>query len=36
VRGVLTTIRLENPFWEVLMEMAARASLTTNQLVAAK
>ena len=34
MRGVLTTIRLENLFWEVLTEMAARESITTNQLVA--
>jgi predicted DNA-binding ribbon-helix-helix protein len=34
MRGVLTTIRLENLFWEVLTEMAARESVTTNQLVA--
>jgi predicted DNA-binding ribbon-helix-helix protein len=33
MRGVLTTIRLENNFWEVLTEMAARESMTTNQLV---
>jgi len=34
MRGVLTTIRLESLFWEVLTEIAARESLTTNQLVA--
>lgn len=34
MRGVLTTIRLENLFWEVLTEMAARESITTNQFVA--
>ena len=34
MRGVLTTIRLENNFWEVLTEMAAREHVTTNQLVA--
>jgi predicted DNA-binding ribbon-helix-helix protein len=34
MRGVLTTIRLENLFWEVLTEMAAHESITTNQLVA--
>jgi predicted DNA-binding ribbon-helix-helix protein len=33
MRGVLTTIRLENLFWDVLTEMAAHESLTTNQLV---
>jgi predicted DNA-binding ribbon-helix-helix protein len=34
MRGVLTTIRLENLFWQVLTEMAARENITTNQLVA--
>ena len=34
MHGVLTTIRLENLFWEALTEMAARESITTNQLVA--
>jgi predicted DNA-binding ribbon-helix-helix protein len=34
MHGVLTTIRLENLFWEVLTEMAAREGITTNQLVA--
>ncbi|HEX4945023.1 MAG TPA: ribbon-helix-helix domain-containing protein [Usitatibacteraceae bacterium] len=34
MRGVLTTIRLENLFWEVLTEMAGREGMTTNQLVA--
>jgi predicted DNA-binding ribbon-helix-helix protein len=34
MHGVLTTIRLENLFWEVLTEMAAREGCTTNQLVA--
>lgn len=34
MRGVLTTIRLENLFWDVLTEMAAHESMTTNQLVA--
>ena len=33
MRGVLTTIRLENLFWEVLTEMAARDNITTNHLV---
>jgi predicted DNA-binding ribbon-helix-helix protein len=33
MRGVLTTIRLENLFWEVLTEIAAREGVTTNQLV---
>jgi predicted DNA-binding ribbon-helix-helix protein len=34
MRGVLTTIRLENLFWDVLTEMAEREGMTTNQLVA--
>lgn len=34
MRGVLTTIRLENLFWDVLTDMAAREGCTTNQLVA--
>jgi predicted DNA-binding ribbon-helix-helix protein len=34
MHGVLTTIRLENLFWQVLTEMAAGESITTNQLVA--
>jgi predicted DNA-binding ribbon-helix-helix protein len=34
IRGVLTTIRIENLFWDVLLEMAAGEGLTTNQLVA--
>lgn len=33
LHGVLTTIRLENLFWDVLTEMAAREGTTTNQLV---
>jgi predicted DNA-binding ribbon-helix-helix protein len=33
LHGVLTTIRLENLFWDVLTEMAAREGLTTNQLI---
>ncbi|GAC1533102.1 MAG: ribbon-helix-helix domain-containing protein [Candidatus Velthaea sp.] len=33
MHGVLTTIRIENLFWDVLSEMAARESLTTNQLL---
>jgi predicted DNA-binding ribbon-helix-helix protein len=34
MHAVLTTIRLENLFWDVLTEMAAREGLTTNQLLA--
>jgi predicted DNA-binding ribbon-helix-helix protein len=33
LHGVLTTIRLENLFWDVLTEMASRENTTTNQLV---
>ena len=33
IRGVLTTIRIENLFWDVLTEMAAHEKLTTNQLI---
>jgi len=33
IRGVLTTIRLENLFWDVLLEMAEGEGFTTNQLV---
>jgi predicted DNA-binding ribbon-helix-helix protein len=33
IHGVLTTIRLENHFWDVLAEMAAREGFSTNQLI---
>lgn len=33
IHGVLTTIRIENLFWDVLSEMAGGESLTTNQLI---
>jgi predicted DNA-binding ribbon-helix-helix protein len=33
LHGVLTTIRLENIFWDVLGEIAARESKTTNQMI---
>jgi predicted DNA-binding ribbon-helix-helix protein len=33
IRGVLTTIRLENHFWDVLAEMAEREGFSTNQLI---
>ena len=33
IRGVLTTIRLENHFWDVLTEIAAREGRTTNELI---
>ncbi len=34
IHGVLTAIRLENLFWDVLTEMATREALTTNALIA--
>ncbi|MDE2573300.1 MAG: ribbon-helix-helix domain-containing protein [bacterium] len=33
IHGVLTTIRIENLFWDVLGEMAAREGYTVNQLI---
>jgi|SRR5579872_1307820 len=33
IHGVPTTIRMENLFWDVLGEMAARDGQTTNQLI---
>jgi predicted DNA-binding ribbon-helix-helix protein len=33
IHGVLTTIRLENLFWEVLTEIAQRDGIATNQLI---
>ncbi|MGD0634475.1 MAG: ribbon-helix-helix domain-containing protein [Beijerinckiaceae bacterium] len=33
VNGVVTSIRLENLFWDVLSEIAKRDGLTTNQLI---
>ncbi len=35
IHNVLTTIRLENIFWDVLAEAASREGRTTNQLIAA-
>ena len=35
ISNVLTTIRLENLFWDVLAEIASREGKTTNQMVAA-
>ena len=35
INNVLTTIRLENLFWDVLAEIASREGKTTNQMVAA-
>jgi len=34
IHGVLTAIRRENLFWDVLTEMATREQLTTNGLIA--
>lgn len=33
INGVLTSIRLENQFWDVLSEIAAKEGRTTNQLI---
>ena len=33
IHGVLTTIRLENHFWDVLADIAAQENKTANQLV---
>jgi len=33
IRGVLTTIRLENSFWDILAEMAEQEGCTTNSLI---
>ena len=33
IHGVLTTIRLENHFWDVLAEMASHEHFSTNQLI---
>ncbi len=35
IHGVLTTIRLENLFWDVLGEVAAKEGKTTNQMIVA-
>ena len=34
INHVLTTIRLENLFWDVLAEMAGHEDKTTNQMIA--
>ncbi|MFL9901103.1 ribbon-helix-helix domain-containing protein [Paraburkholderia fungorum] len=31
IHGVITTVRLENLFWDVLHEIAARENMTTSQ-----
>lgn len=33
LHGAVTSIRLENQFWQVLEEIAARDQMTTNQLI---
>ncbi len=33
INNVLTTIRLENLFWDVLAEIAGREEKTTNQMI---
>jgi predicted DNA-binding ribbon-helix-helix protein len=34
IRGVVTTLRLENQFWDILAEIAATDGMSTNQLIA--
>lgn len=34
LHGVITTVRLENLFWEVLHSIADREGITTNQFIA--
>ena len=34
IHGVVTSLRLESLFWEVLGQIAARDGMTTNQLIA--
>ncbi|MGO3986503.1 ribbon-helix-helix domain-containing protein [Pseudomonas sp. SAS7] len=34
IRGVVTTLRLENQFWDILTEIAGADSVSTNQLIA--
>lgn len=33
IRGVVTTLRLENQFWDILHEIAEVDGMTTNQLI---
>ncbi|MBL4835517.1 MAG: ribbon-helix-helix domain-containing protein [Pseudomonas sp.] len=33
IRGVVTTLRLENQFWQILQEIAKVDGMTTNQLI---
>lgn len=34
IRGVVTTLRLENQFWDILIEIASADGVNTNQLIA--
>jgi predicted DNA-binding ribbon-helix-helix protein len=34
IHGVVTSLRLENLFWDTLAQIAARDGMTTNQLIA--
>lgn len=34
INGVITTIRLENLFWQTLSDLAGENQMTTNQLIA--
>jgi len=34
IHGVVTSVRLENLFWDVLADIAARDGMTVNQLIA--
>ena len=34
IHGVVTSLRLENLFWDVLAQIAARDGMTTNPLIA--
>ena len=34
LHGAVTTIRLENMFWDVLSDIAGREGITTNELIA--
>ncbi|MGE0118316.1 MAG: ribbon-helix-helix domain-containing protein [Dongiaceae bacterium] len=33
IRGVVTSLRLENMVWDVIAEIARRSEVTTNQLI---
>lgn len=33
IRGVVTTLRLENQFWDILREIAEEDGMSTNQLI---